>query len=37
VRFADGMKDLVEWLRMQQPQDRMAEAVAQLSSLGLTA
>jgi dTDP-L-rhamnose 4-epimerase len=37
VRFADGMKDLVEWLRMQQPRDRMAEAVAQLSSLGLTA
>jgi dTDP-L-rhamnose 4-epimerase len=37
VRFADGMKDLVEWLKLQQPQDRMAEAVAQLSSLGLTA
>lgn len=37
VRFAEGVKDLVAWLRLQQPQDRMAEAVAQLSSLGLTA
>lgn len=37
VRFLDGMKDLAQWLRSQQPQDRMAEAVAQLSSLGLTA
>lgn len=37
VRFADGIKDLVAWLRLQQPQDRAAEAVAQLSRLGLTA
>ncbi|PYP84032.1 MAG: nucleoside-diphosphate-sugar epimerase [Candidatus Angelobacter sp. Gp1-AA117] len=37
VRFLEGMKDLAQWLRSQQPQDRMAEAVAQLSSLGLTA
>jgi dTDP-L-rhamnose 4-epimerase len=35
--FADGVKKLVEWLRSQQPQDRAAEAVAQLSSFGLTA
>jgi dTDP-L-rhamnose 4-epimerase len=37
VRFADGLKDLVEWLCSQQPQDRAAEAVAQLSEFGLTA
>jgi dTDP-L-rhamnose 4-epimerase len=37
VRFVDGIKDLVGWLRLQQPQDRAAEAVAQLSKLGLTA
>src|SRR5436305_4275158 len=37
VRFADGMRNLAQWLRSQQPQDRIAEAVAQLSSLGLTA
>jgi dTDP-L-rhamnose 4-epimerase len=37
VRFADGIRDLVGWLRLQQPQDRAAEAVAQLSSFGLTA
>lgn len=37
VRFSDGLKDLVAWLRLQQPQDRAAEAVAQLSRLGLTA
>jgi len=37
VRFADGIKDLVGWLRFQQPRDRAAEAVAQLSSFGLTA
>src|SRR6476646_505667 len=37
VRFADGLKDLVQWLCLQQPQDRAAEAVAQLSEFGLTA
>lgn len=37
VRFAEGLKDLVEWLCSQQPQDRAAEAVAQLSEFGLTA
>ena len=36
VRFADGMRDLALWLRSQQPQDRTAEAVAQLSNMGLT-
>lgn len=37
VRFADGIRELVGWLRLQQPQDRAAEAVAQLSNFGLTA
>ncbi|HEY1529082.1 MAG TPA: NAD-dependent epimerase/dehydratase family protein [Candidatus Angelobacter sp.] len=37
LHFADGLKDLVQWLRSQQPQDRAAEAVAQLSEFGLTA
>jgi dTDP-L-rhamnose 4-epimerase len=37
LRFADGLKDLVRWLCSQQPQDRAAEAVAQLSEFGLTA
>ena len=37
VRFADGIRDLVRWLRSQQPQDRVAEAAAQLSQFGLTA
>jgi dTDP-L-rhamnose 4-epimerase len=37
VRFTDGLKDLVQWLCSQQPQDRAAEAVAQLSEFGLTA
>jgi len=37
VSFADGLKDLVGWLCLQQPQDRAAEAVAQLSEFGLTA
>src|SRR5258708_31022207 len=31
VRFANGVKDLVRWLCLQRPQDRAAEAVAQLS------
>jgi dTDP-L-rhamnose 4-epimerase len=37
VRFADGLNDLVQWLCSQQPQDRAAEAVAQLGEFGLTA
>jgi dTDP-L-rhamnose 4-epimerase len=37
VRFADGLTDLVQWLALQQSQDRAAEAVAQLSQFGLTA
>jgi dTDP-L-rhamnose 4-epimerase len=37
VSLARGMDELVSWLRSQQPQDRAAEAVAQLSSFGLTA
>ncbi|HEV7675648.1 MAG TPA: SDR family NAD(P)-dependent oxidoreductase [Candidatus Angelobacter sp.] len=37
VRFADGLKDLAQWLCSQKPQDRAAEAVAQLSEFGLTA
>jgi dTDP-L-rhamnose 4-epimerase len=37
VRFADGLTELVQWLALQQSQDRAAEAVAQLSQFGLTA
>jgi dTDP-L-rhamnose 4-epimerase len=37
MRFAEGLKHLVQWLCSQQPQDRAAEAVAQLSEFGLTA
>ena len=37
VRFAEGLKELVGWLRSQEPKDRAAEAVAQLSDYGLTA
>jgi dTDP-L-rhamnose 4-epimerase len=37
ARFASGLKDLMAWLCSQQPQDRAAEAVAQLSEFGLTA
>jgi dTDP-L-rhamnose 4-epimerase len=37
VSLAHGVDELVSWLRSQQPQDRAAEAVAQLSSFGLTA
>lgn len=37
VRFVDGIKNLARWLRLQQPRDRAAEAVAQLSNFGLTA
>jgi dTDP-L-rhamnose 4-epimerase len=37
VSFAEGVKDLVSWLQGQHPQDRAAEAAAQLSSFGLAA
>lgn len=37
VRFTEGVKELVEWLQGQQPQDRAAEAVAQLNNFGLAA
>lgn len=37
VSFAEGVKDLAVWLRLQQPADRAAEAVAELGRLGLTA
>jgi dTDP-L-rhamnose 4-epimerase len=37
VSFAEGVKDLVRWLQGQRPQDRVAEAAAQLSSFGLAA
>jgi dTDP-L-rhamnose 4-epimerase len=37
VRFADGVRELVGWLRLQQPQDRAAEAIAHLSNFGLAA
>src|SRR5258708_30935457 len=32
VRFADGVRDLLEWLRSPRPEDPVAEAAAQLSS-----
>lgn len=35
VQFAEGIRDLVHWLQSQQPVDRAAEAVAQLSNFGL--
>lgn len=37
VSLARGVDELVRWLHSQQPQDRAAEAVARLSSYGLTA
>ena len=37
VRFADGVEELVGWLKLQQPKDRAEEAAAQLSNYGLTA
>ncbi|HKV91418.1 MAG TPA: NAD-dependent epimerase/dehydratase family protein [Candidatus Angelobacter sp.] len=37
VRFTQGLTELAQWLCSQQPQDRAAEAVAQLSEFGLTA
>jgi len=36
-RFREGVKDLMVWLRSQQPPDRAAEAAAELSYYGLTA
>lgn len=35
--FQGGVKDLVAWLRCQQPADRAAEATAELNYYGLTA
>ncbi|HKD15799.1 MAG TPA: NAD-dependent epimerase/dehydratase family protein [Candidatus Angelobacter sp.] len=35
--FSEGVKNLVAWLRSQQPADRAADAVAELSYYGLTA
>jgi dTDP-L-rhamnose 4-epimerase len=37
IGLVQGVNELVRWLRSQQPQDRAAEAVARLSSFGLTA
>jgi len=37
VKFADGVRELVHWLREQQAEDRAAEAAQKLSVYGLTA
>src|SRR5258708_26713585 len=37
VRFADGMRDLLEWLQSHRAQARVAEAAAHLRTCGLTA
>lgn len=37
VKFADGMGDLAEWLRRQQPKDHTETAIARLLQYGLTA
>jgi len=37
VRFRDGVRELVAWLRSQSAEDRAAEAVAELTAYGLTA
>ncbi|HEX3153328.1 MAG TPA: NAD-dependent epimerase/dehydratase family protein [Candidatus Angelobacter sp.] len=37
VQFSDGVKDLVGWLKSQNPTDRVVEAFAQLNSFGLAA
>ena len=37
VRFAEGIRELVEWLREQNAEDRVAEATQQLGAYGLTA
>jgi dTDP-L-rhamnose 4-epimerase len=36
-QFADGIGELVEWLRLQSAEDRVADATQQLASFGLTA
>jgi len=36
-RFAEGVRELVEWLREQTAEDRVAEATQQLGAYGLTA
>jgi dTDP-L-rhamnose 4-epimerase len=36
-RFADGIRELVDWLRSQTAEDRAAEAVQHLTAYGLTA
>jgi dTDP-L-rhamnose 4-epimerase len=37
VRFAEGIRELVQWLREQTAEDRVAEATQQLGVYGLTA
>lgn len=37
VRFADGVRELVQWLKQQTAEDRVAEATQQLGAYGLTA
>ncbi|HET7185040.1 MAG TPA: NAD-dependent epimerase/dehydratase family protein [Terriglobales bacterium] len=37
VRFAEGIRELVQWLREQPAEDRVAEATQQLGAYGLTA
>ena len=37
VHFADGVRELVQWLREQTAEDRVAEATQQLGAFGLTA
>lgn len=37
VRFADGVRELVQWLTQQTAEDRVAEATQQLGVFGLTA
>ncbi|HEU5452963.1 MAG TPA: NAD-dependent epimerase/dehydratase family protein [Terriglobales bacterium] len=37
VRFAEGIRELVQWLREQTAEDRVAEAAQQLDAYGLTA
>lgn len=37
VRFADGIRELVQWLKEQEAEDRVAEATQMLGAFGLTA
>ncbi len=37
VKFAEGVKEMLAWLREQSPEDRAAEATRQLELYGLTA